>query len=331
MTIVVGAPIEGCDGYCFARSLPGGAAIRRRWTWHGATRSVEWRAGGVVKLRERFGDHATVAEMESLLAEADARGVVRPSSYGDLFHQRNFTPAIRADHRKMFPAVPGGWNAVTTANPTYRGKLYRYDIRSAYLWALSLGFPHPATFETVRRVSGPGVYWCPSPCNSLLPHPWNKTGIYPATEDELLALPLPVREITRGVRFTPGTFDTGAYVADIQAWSCWKQVARAFWGRWIAAGRLRQEWLDGDGDLKTANDLADNRRIPVWGAIITSRLRMRLWEMVDRGDRRVLRVVTDSIVTDTPVDESPEIGGWKLEEEYSARNWRVELAGLRAA
>ena len=292
-------------------------------------RSVEWADGGVVKSRESFAEHLEDEQLKLLLTECAGRGVVRPSSYGDMFHQRNFQPPTRAAHRKMFPGgtVPGGWNAVGL-HTRIREPVWKYDVRSAYLWSLAQGLPHPRTFRTVRRVNGPGVYWCPSPCHPLLPHPWNKPGYYPATEDELLALPLDVSAIEYGVSFEPGTFDVSPWCQDIQAWSCYKAVGRSFWGRWISSGNAVAETIKPNGELATARELPDNRRNPIWGAIITSRLRLRLWRLWDSGDRRSFRVFTDSIVTDQELPTGDSIGDWK-EEAYYPHGAIIQLQGIK--
>lgn len=315
-TLHVGPPIEGVAGYCLAKELPD-RAIRRRWLFHGVPRSVEWRDGGIVKTVEPFTEHQTTDAMLTLLDECEGRQVVRPSSYGDLFHQRIYQPSTRAAHRKLFPpgVVPGGWNAVPLEKRV-RGKLWKYDIRSAYLWALSQGLPHPRTFYIVKRVNGPGLYWVPSPVHPMLPHPWDKPGHYPATEDELRRLPIDHREVTYGVAFTPDSLDVTPWVTDIREWSCWRAVGRAYWGRWIAGGSAVAETFTPAGDLNTSRDLPDVKRNPIWAAIITSRLRLRLWDLWDAGDRRVFRVVTDSVVTNEELPVGPNIGDWKLEDYY---------------
>lgn len=314
--MIVGPPVQGEDCYSFASDLPTGAAITRRWSYKGAWRSVLQRGGGIVKTREAFPDQVTVADMTALLAEASARGVTRPSGYGDLFHQLCRTPRARAAHVKLFPQIPGGWNSVLGSQIVVRDPLYRYDIRSAYLWALSEGLPDPKTFRTVRRVDGPGVYWCESPCHPMLPHPWNKPGMHPATFEELELMPIRVRDIRRGVAFVQGSFDVGPWLDSIQSWSCGKAVARAFWGRWIATGKVRQETFDPAGEVRTSRELPDVARQPIWAAIITARLRMRLWGLVDSGERTIYRVQTDSIITDTPIDTGERLGEWKLEATF---------------
>lgn len=313
---IIGMPVPGCEGYSLSQHLPE-KGIQRRWTLNGHPRSVEWCGGGIVKCADMFVDHPTPETLSLLLEECDTRQVERPSGYGDLFHKRHWQPPTRAAHRKLFPAgsVPGGWNAAPLERRV-RSPLWKYDIRSAYLWALTAGLPHPSTFRTVRRVAGPGLYWVPSPCHPMLPHPWNKPGMFPATEDELLALPIDFRAVAYGVRFEPASMATQQWVDDIQAWSCWKAVGRSYWGRWVATSSATEERFNRDGAQTSARDLPDNRRNPIWAAIITSRLRLRLWQLWDEGNRRVYRVYTDSIVTDREVETGEGVGAWKLEEHY---------------
>ena len=52
-----------------------------------------------------------------------------------------------------------------------------------------------------------------------------------------------------------------------------------------------------------------------WAHLIVSRVRMRLWEEVMKGD--VLHVFVDSIITANVRPIRPEIGGWKLEHVYT--------------
>ncbi len=314
-------PINGVDCYVPSSRVPE-HGIRRRWSYRGETRSVEWQGGGVVKARDAFEDHATDAELVALLQEAAARGVVRPSSYGDLFHQRSFQGPTRASYRKMFPQVPGGWQSVydeqgneAQRNYIIRRPLWLYDIKSAYLWSMSLGLPHPETFCHVKRVTGPGLYWCPSPGNPALPYPWNAEGIYPATEDELITLPLPFRDIRYGVAFVPGTWAVSRWVREISEWSCHKAIGRAFWGRWGATGRTKVETLRPDGEVNTERELSDSMRNPIWAALITARLRQRIWPLF-RQKRRIFRVFVDSVVTDEPLDTGEKMGEWVEKEQY---------------
>lgn len=324
---------EGEDAYLRPGAFPD-SGMERRWLFHGVPRSQKQRGGDMLKLWDAFSEHMESGDqMLSLLEECYARGVERPSSYGDLFQQRWRFPVVRSVVRKMFPRVPGGWQQVREAGTSgsrrisSREPLRLYDIRSAYLSALKLPLPSMETFLPVRRVSGPGLYWCPSPALPSLPYPWNAPGVHPATEDELLALPLDFRAIQRGIAFIPDGVATGAMMDDIQAWSCWKSVARSFWGRWASApGLLRQQTFTKAGDLNTENDLGNPAFNPVWAAIITSRLRLRLWEIVDKIP--VLRVYTDSIVTTAEIEEGPGVGDWSLKDTYP-RGGIVTLSGVR--
>jgi hypothetical protein len=194
-------------------------------------------------------------------------------------------------------------------------ELYQYDMRSAYLWSLMQGLPDPDTFRSVRKVTGPGLYYCPSPADVRLPLPWDRPGIYPATEEELRLLPLPWREIRRGIRYEPGTFDVDRYVRVIQSFSVRKQIARGFWGRWGGGGKLTAQTLR-NGALSREWEMRDPRKNPVWAAIITSRVRCNMWRVIDSPERQVFRVWVDSVVTDTPMDISANIGGWALKGHW---------------
>jgi hypothetical protein len=320
----VGPPIDGEYCYSLAEEMPE-HGIKRRWLYHGAVRSVEWCNGGIVKTRDQFDNHKQPEQLIELLGECEQRGVIRPSSYADIFHQSVTIPPVRRSVVKLFPGVPGGWQVVRSkwgGLPLKRNgvrvndrELYQYDMRSAYLWSLMQGLPDPATFRSVRKVTGPGLYWCPSPADVRLPFPWDRPGLFPATEEELQLLPLPWRDVRRGIRYDPDSFDVGWYVRTIQSFSVRKQIARGFWGRWGAAGKLTAQTLRG-GELSREWEMRDPRKNPVWAALITSRVRCNLWRVVDSPERQVYRVYVDSVVTDTPMDVSGNIGGWVLKGRF---------------
>lgn len=310
---------------------------RRKWSWRGGLRSAEWREGGIAKNWASFGQHDTPDAMRGLLSEGLSRGVERPSGYGDLFHQTCRFAPTRAAVRKLFPGgVPGGWEQCIERG-SIREPLFQYDIRSAYLSSLMEGLPDPDTFVTVKKIRGPGLYWVDSPAMPLLPYPWNTPGRFPATEEEILAFPINPRSVSAGIAFAPNTQHIGQAVESIRAWSCWKAVGRSFWGRWASIGKVECTTYDGEDRLKTHREMGDHTRNPVWGAIITSRVRLRLYEVTWR--QPVSRVYVDSVVTRQPIEEKDEIGGWKLVDYFPDGGFvtiagvtphpRTTLAGLR--
>jgi hypothetical protein len=308
----VGESHPGEDCYLMPEQFPT-KGYRRAWHWRGGIRSAEWREGGIIKNWGSFPAHDTPDVMRGLLTEAEARGVERPSSYGDLFHQTCRFAPTRTHVRKLFPSVPGAWQQVIERGPI-REPLYQYDIRSAYLWSLGQGLPDPDTFVTVKRAAGPGLYWAESPCRPMLPYPWNQPGLWPATEEELLAFPIDPKTIRRGIAFAPGTQPIGQAVESIRAWSCWKAVGRSFWGRWASIGKVECTTFDEQDRQRTHREIADTTRNPIWAALITSRVRLRLYAMT--WERPISRVFVDSIVTRAPIDESDAVGGWKLVDYF---------------
>ena len=274
----------------------------------------------------QFREHDSVEQMQALLAEAESRGVEHgPSNYGDLFHQLNRSPPCQAHVKKLFPAVPGGWEMVIVPGPTTQ-PLFQYALRSASLWSLSQSLPSPHSFTTVRRVRGPGLYLVSSPANPVLPYPWSATGQFPATEDEISRFNLPWRQVSRGIAFEPGTWTCGPWETSIREWSCWKAVARAFWGRWASHGRTKQTTYTRDGKVSTESEVRDPTGNPIWAALITSRIRLKLWDVCWR--QPVQRVYVDSVVTTAPLEEGDKIGDWR-EVRYYPKGGFVGLAGVR--
>ena len=316
MIALVGDCEPGQSAY-LAPGHPGWGEPRnweRSWSWRGNLRSVMWRdSRAMVKNWSTFNEHGSVAAMSELLGEVAARGIEKmPSGYGDLFHKLHGTPPTQAHVRKMFPQVPGGWEMAIT-HGDIRQPLYQYDIRSAYLWSLAQNLPSPNSFVTVKRVSGPGLYLVESPAREGAPYPWHVPGIFPATLEEIETLNLPYKSVRWGTAYDPDTWRTSQWVDSIQGWSCWKAVARAFWGRWATSGRTCQHTYAPDGGIRSETDIADPCSNPVWASIITSRIRLRLWEIVWR--QPVHRVYLDSVLTTEPLEESAEIGGWR-EDKY---------------
>jgi hypothetical protein len=321
----VGEVVRGEDCYLAPSQFPE-KGYRRKWSWRGGLRSAEFREGGIAKNWGSFSGHDTPDSMRFLLEESAARGVERPSGYGDLFHQTCRFAPVRAAVRKMFPGgVPGAWQQAIESGAIHE-PLYQYDIRSAYLWSLSQGLPDPDTFVDTKKIIGPGLYWVDSPAQPLLPYPWNTVGRFPATEEEILAFPINPRSVSRGIAFAPNTQAIGQAVESIKAWSCWKAVGRSFWGRWASIGKVECTTYDADDKLRTSREMADATRNPVWGAIITSRVRMRLYEMTWKMP--VSRVYVDSVVTRQQIDVGDGVGEWKL-VDYFPDGAVVTVNGVR--
>src|SRR5690606_35540687 len=112
----------------------------------------------------------------------------------------------------------------------------------------------------------------------------------------------------------------------VSEWTAHKAVARTFWGRWGSAHGPRQQTFDRHGQLRTDRTLPPIWRLPVWAALITSRLRLRLWREVNNGGCHL--VMTDSLVTSRELPVSAELGGWR-EVAYFSHGGIVYPGGVR--
>lgn len=328
----------GESGYCATPDFPQ-RGLARRWRYRAAIRSGQWpgRSGGIVKISDAFEDHPPGGPLEGLLDEARSNGIEKPSGYADLFHKRWHAPPIRRAYQKMFRgAVRGGWVELLASPASVRnravwvdGPVWHYDLRSAYLSAVADGLPDPRTFRVVERYSGPGVYWCQSPAVPHWPYPWNRPGVFAASWEEIEGMHGTSAVIGKGVAFQPGTYADGyRIVAEVQRWSCWKQVARSFWGRWAAAGGPTCETLTPDGDIRTSRELPPLFSCPTWAAIITSRVRNRMRQVYDTPAKtgRLLLVLTDAVVVTFPLETGDNIGDWR-EVAHFPRGAHVSLTG----
>lgn len=318
----------GSDSYVLPDNFPGDTRdLLRSWSFGGSLRSVQWKQGGIVKNRIAFSSHKPADSLLSLLIEGAGAGIKRPSSYADFFHQRYHSPLVRPGIRMAF-ALPifGGWQEQTLPLGIYQGTWYKYDIRSAYLWAASLGLPDPNTFRYSDKVGTlPGMYVADIPSRPDLPPPLRGGGLQYLSTEELEAYSLSrtaIPVIQHGVTWTRWV-SFQRVLDNIAGWSCWKDVARSFWGRYASrmelecktykAGAVHREW-----------GLKNVFYNPIWSHLITSRIRQRLWSTLIT--RRCARVYVDSVVVDSVLPTGEMIGDWKLVDTYCG----LKVAGLNS-
>lgn len=289
----------------------------RYWRVNGRVCSLQLRGGGVVKQLDAFPEYAGDEEtFLSFMEQCYSSGIVRPSSYADLFSQRFRSPAVRWTYNALFASwFAGGWQEARR-----RGLLkqphYKYDINSAYLWALSQGLPDVHSFRFTRHIvrsdvggTQRGLYLVtlPAPDHNL-PYPFNLPRKHVlATSEEIENYGLSPTDVHSGVLYD-NSVDVSRMMDLIQSAPAAKLVSRVFWGRWVSrahvychATRTAKAWPLRNPILNT-----------VWAHLIVSRVKMRIWSQVFDP----AHVYVDSVVTTREIPTGVGLGDWRLEARY---------------
>lgn len=283
----------------------------RFWSFHATPTTVALPGNCYAKSLQPFTHHQDEASFRTLLDEFAGLGVARPGGYADVFHERFHSPRVNHSVNAMLaPAFAGGWQ--DSLKPGWhRGTFYRYDMRSAYLWAATLGLPDTKTYtrsQNGRRVAGrfSGVFRVRlMEPNSSAPFPFNRATECLATTEEIETYSLKIAEILDGVIWKK-TLDGDKILEAIRAVSCWKLAARAYWGRWAQMQRVK---CVANGKTWYLPNMALN--IP-WAHVIVSRVKMRLWEM----SADAVHVFVDSVITPQKLPVGENLGDWRLEKIY---------------
>ncbi len=304
----------GRDCYCDRLTLQRYAAehgYSRAWRVGGQITSLQRRDGTYLKSSDNFpGHNADVDAFYAMLDECFSRGCFRPAAYHDPVYASVPMPRVKWTWNMLFaPQFAGGWNAALTRG-VFHGVHTVYDIQSAYLSALAWGLPDPATYRYSERLQSAGLYVLDIEPRPDLPYPYNVFRRVNATADEIEVYDLRPVRVVGGVTWSRDWSVSGLTDA-IAALSFWKYAARMYWGRW--AMREQVEMVSGNsGTVTPLRSIFTN--LP-WAHLILSRIRMRLYHEVLRGDVR--HVFTDSIITTKTRRITPHtVGGWKLVTVY---------------
>ena len=118
----------------------------RFWSFHSVPTTVALPNNRYAKSLRPFTAHTTEDAFLELVREYSEFGVPRPSGYGDVFHERFFSPRVGWSVNAPFaPVFAGGWQEALSPG-AHIGTYRRYDMRSAYLWAATLGLPDTTTY-----------------------------------------------------------------------------------------------------------------------------------------------------------------------------------------
>jgi hypothetical protein len=193
--------IPGVDAYVLPQWLRTLAkAYPRYWTFHATPTTVALPDNAYAKSLKGFTAHENEESFRALLAECAEHGVARPSGYADIFHEYYRSPRVHwSVNAVLAPAFAGGWQEAIRPG-IHLGRYYKYDMRSAYLWAGSLGMPDVRSYQKSQRIGKfNGCYrvLLMEP-NSSAPFPFNRSREVLATTEEIEAYNLKVQRVITG-------------------------------------------------------------------------------------------------------------------------------------
>lgn len=311
--IVLDRAVPGCD--CYVLQLPPvNNDTVRSWSYQGSMRSFQWSDGGVVKTRNAFSAHRDTDAFFAMLEEGASNGVYRPSSYSTFFHSRYRSPRPTGPARRaMRWIVPGGWESLLMNRGEYDGTWYRYDLRSAYLWALFAGLPDPATYRYTDNLlpNVQGCYLAECYPTDGAPYPYDRGGVWPITTEEIERYNVRCR-IRYGITWSM-MLPAQPMIDVILKWSFWKEVGRAYWGRWAATAPLECATYRNAKAVKRWQ-MPSQFANPIWAHLILARVRARLHEATTNA--RVVRVYVDNVITDRELPTGDTPGCWRHEATY---------------
>jgi hypothetical protein len=301
---------DGKDAYISHPQLRGLAKQHGRfWSFYSIPTTVALPNNRFAKSLKGFPDHMDdETRFRELLREYGDNGVPRPSGYADVFHEKFSSPRVNYSVNALLaPCFAGGWQQALKIG-RHPGVYYKYDMRSAYLWAATFGLPDTRTYtRSLRPSSKPGLYRV-----HLLegaegaPFPFNRGDVEClATSEEIETYGLRIGRIIDGVTWSRMTNPTKMLDA-IYSVSTWKQAGRSFWGRWAQRERIE---CYAHGKKWVIPNLALN--VP-WAHLIVSRVRNKLWQ----ASGNAVHVFVDSVITPDVIPTGDKVGDWRLEKVY---------------
>lgn len=301
---------DGRDAYVSLPQLRTLAkSAKRWWTFHDSPTTVELEGNRYAKNIGGFSHHLEDEPgFLELLREYASHDVPRPAGYADVFHKHFQSPRVPwSANATLAPALAGGWQEALVPG-IHRGTFRRYDIRSAYLWAGSLGLPDVRTYQCAARVSKrlSGCYRVrlerPVPG---APYPFSRAVECLATDEEIELYSLPVTEVVAGITWKR-LRDPEKMLEAVYRVSSWKAAARSYWGRW---GQTARVVCHAGGKSWVLPNPAAN--VPA-AALIIARVKAKLWTHAAEA----VHVYVDSLITPRELRTGEALGDFKLEHTY---------------
>lgn len=250
------------------------------------------------------------------IMESNCRvGLPPPSSFGSIFHR-----LCRLQWPKKSVIAPfrelscGAWSNALTRG-TFTEKMYHYDITSAYRWSACEGLPLLKSGKRVFDLDAEQSIFLVRFDKENRP-PWFASDVSMLTSEEIQVLGIRPT-LLFGIQFRDWLGLSGVF-AEIDKrfpW-CYKRIGRAFWGRWNGETDVQQHgWKDGHKVRQLPNPLHN----PIWSHYITSRVKLRLWDVVKNAG--AVHVQVDAVLCREPLPETGQVGGWLLKRDYPKGLW----------
>lgn len=249
----------------------------------------------------------------NIMASCESAKIKPPTSHVDCFRgmaKLSMMPPLSPV--KLFRRASfGGWQDIFEEK-LVRQPVYKYDLNAAYRWAACQGLPdlHFAKWLNVYLEDEPAIYDCRLSKGAIPYWPVNRERGFASTEELRRFRVIPC-EIFGGIGFRDLRVDLSAIFRAIDSAFpfCRKRISRAFWGLWNAnTGPEQVSWRDGEKIHTLGNPFYN----PAWCLYITSRVKMRIADILDT----VLHCQVDAVLTRDRLPTGTEPGTWRLEGEY---------------
>ena len=301
------------SAYTLGRVLPLVAAgAVTVWSFGGTVRAVQMPGGGIWKGADGLdAEHRRdpQAVLDFWRECREVAGCRQAGGYAAPFHALFETERAPASLDFLLsPYFSGGWEAALVKGRT-TAPAYQYDMRSAYLWASTLGLPVGKSWKASRVIRGnkPGIYLVEHDPRESLPYPFNRHRHVIATDAECEAYNLDVRRVLGGATWSD-SLPADAVTSVCDRFTFGKQMGRAYWGRWASSAPL----LVTQGG-KT-REMPNRSRNVAWAHLIVSRVRSRLWEASRAAGG--LHVYVDAVIGTREIPTGPGLGDFRLVREY---------------
>lgn len=243
------------------------------------------------------------------------QGLPPPSSFASIFQRSCYLPWPKKSVVAPFKDFKAGAWSQALYRGTVAGKVYHYDLNSAYRWSGCQGLPDLHSGKRIFDLSESNSIFLVK-FDSINRPPWLSEDVSLITSEELERLQI-VPTLLFGVKFSKW-LDLSPVFSEIDKRFpyCFKRISRAYWGRWNGDATVEQHgWKDGH-KVRSMDNPINN---PIWSHYITSRVKLRLHEAVQTVG--AFHVQVDAVLCRDPLPESREVGGWKLVNEFPGGVW----------